>query len=69
VSNALDTTIKAMASHILLGTVSLKNTNAMVEVATISKLFSSDAVEAVVIVSPTMSSIGAKISNATIAMI
>ena len=60
---------KTIADHSLLEITSLKTTSAIKEVATISKLFSSDTLAEFVLLIPSISKIGAAISNTTIATV
>lgn len=65
----LDSVISEIAIHILLPIAPLNINKAISDVATISKLFSSEAFAAVVMLSPIIKQTGAAISNITILMI
>ena len=65
----LDSVINPMAIHSFLDTFSLKNSNAINAVATISKLPRSDALDAVPIFIPIIKNIGAAISNPIIPIV
>ena len=60
---ALDKATKAIASHSRLEMASLNTTKAIIEVATISKLFSKEALAEVVFNRPNIKKIGASISK------
>ena len=64
-SRMLARVISPMAAHSRREMASPKMNRAMMEVATISKLFSSEALAAVVRLSPSMRKIGAAMSSAT----
>ena len=69
VSTILDNVIKKIAVHILFPTASLKINNAIIAVATISKLFNKEAFDDVVFVSPIIRNMGAAISRIIIPII
>ena len=65
----LDTVTSAIASQSRFEIVSLKIMSAIIDVATISKLLSSEAFAAVVIVRPIIRNIGAEMSRTTIPIV
>lgn len=62
----VDTVINNIAVHNFGDIISLKQTKAIIDVATISKLFKSDALAEFVIVKPNIKKIGAAISKTII---
>ena len=68
-SNKLESVTRTMANHNFLLIASMKIINAIKEVATISKLFSSEAFAALHLVNPIIKKIGAAISKTTIATV